>query len=426
MPPARLLTAALLSLGLLAVAAGSAAAAITFAPTASMSVERAGAAAAPLADGRVLVVGGGTSPSSAEIFDPKTNTFSSAGIGATTAPRAHAAAAPLADGRVLIAGGDGPIASAEVFDPATKAFSAVGPMAEVRRSPAAALLANGQVLVVGGYTGATYTDSAEIFDPKTNGFSSTAAMTSGRFAPIAAPLADGRVLVAGGNCVTCTSFLSSAEVFNPAAKTFGSAGIGSMGTGRFDAGAAPLTDGRVLVAGGIVPGSGQTASAEVFDPQSNTFSSAGIGPMNAPREAFGMAPLGDGRVLVAGGQNSSSMSLRSAEVFGVVNTFTTKVKGKKLIVTVSTPGTVVVSSAGGKAKTSTAVAAKKHKSKPPLKPSTGSGGPGKIKVKLKLAGSAKAALRRKGKVKLKASVTFTPAAGVARTKTVKLKLKSKH
>jgi hypothetical protein len=295
-----------------------------------------------------------------------------------------------------------------------------------RTYPAAAPLADGRVLIVGGSNGVTYTNSAEIFDPKTNTFSSAGVgtMTDGRYAPIAAALPDGRVLVAGGNDLSSPTFLKTAEVFNPATKTFSSAGIGSMATGRFDAGAAPLPDGRVLVAGGLVTGTGAVASAEVFNPNTNTFSSAGIGSMNTAREAFGAAPTGDGRVLVAGGENSASPSLRSAEVFGVPNTFTTRLKRKKLIVTVSAPGTVQVQAASGGAKSSAATT-KKHK-KLPLKASAASGGPGKIVVKLRLANAAKATFKRTGKVKLRADVTFSPAAGFARTKTLKLKLKSRR
>ena len=72
-----------------------------------MLVARRNGAAATLPDGKVLVAGGigsgGTILSSAEIFDPKTNTFSP-----TTdlpGPRTTPAVQSLIDGRVLVAGG---------------------------------------------------------------------------------------------------------------------------------------------------------------------------------------------------------------------------------------------------------------------------------------------------------------------------------
>ena len=81
---------------------------------------------------------------SAEIFNPATNSFNSAGIGAMSVARHGAVAAPLPDGRVLVAGGDyndgtdHSLASAEVFNPATNAFTPVGDMGVARVRAAAA------------------------------------------------------------------------------------------------------------------------------------------------------------------------------------------------------------------------------------------------------------------------------------------------
>jgi Ca2+-binding RTX toxin-like protein len=299
-----------------------------FSPTGEMSVPREGAAAAPLPDGRVLVAGGryydvdyeyypGDYPSSAEVFDPATGTFSSAGVGSMGTPRWAAAAAPLPDGRVLVAGGfyfdfgDGSdhfLSSAEVFDPATGTFSSagIGSMSVPRFGAAAAPLPDGRVLVAGGNNGSSDLSSAEVFDPATNQFSSSGmgSMVTARFAPAAAPLPDGRVLVAGGHYYDGGGhYLSSAEVFDPATGTFSSAGIGSMSAPRERAVAAPLPDGRVLVAGGhYYDGGGHyLSSAEVFDPATGTFSSAGIGSMTIARDLAAAAPLSDGRVLIAGG-----------------------------------------------------------------------------------------------------------------------------
>ena len=80
----------------------------SFARTGDMTVPRTAATAAPLADGRVLVAGGydptnfttTTVLQSAEIYDPRTGTFSP--TGSMTVPRAGAASAALPDGRVLV------------------------------------------------------------------------------------------------------------------------------------------------------------------------------------------------------------------------------------------------------------------------------------------------------------------------------------
>src|SRR3954447_26372402 len=72
-------------------------------------------------------------------------------------------------------------------------------------------------------------------------FGPTDSMGAARYAAVAAPLPDGRVLVAGGFYDEGGDhYLSSAEVFDPATSTFSSAGIGAMGTARRGAVAAPL------------------------------------------------------------------------------------------------------------------------------------------------------------------------------------------
>jgi hypothetical protein len=294
-----------------------------FSPTGFMSVSRSEAVVAPLPDGRALVAGGCCGPtapfdlSSAEVFNPATGTFSP--TGPMTVGRTGAVAAPLPDGRVLVAGGSTSgsevLSSAEIFNLATGAFSPTGPMTTPRVDAAAAPLPDGRVLVAGGYDGTShqFVSSAEVFNPATNTFSSAGigSMSVPRYRAVAAPLPDGRVLVAGGEFPGQSGrdpgvVYSSAEVFDPATNRFSSAGIGSMSTPRAEAVAAPLPDGRVLVAGGY-----DLASAEVFDPATNGFSSAGIGSMSTPRGGAVAAPLPDG-VLVGGG-----LGLSSAEVFAL-------------------------------------------------------------------------------------------------------------
>ena len=51
---------------------------------------------------------------------------------------------------------------------------------------------------------------------------------------------------------------------------------GSMATARDWHTATRLTDGRVLVTGGLVPGGSSTNSAEIFDPISGSWFSAGM------------------------------------------------------------------------------------------------------------------------------------------------------
>jgi large repetitive protein len=116
----------------------------------------------------------------------------------------------LSGGRVLIAGGlgltGGPdghlplLNAAEIFDPATGTFSSTGTMVQARQKHTATLLADGRVLVAGGYFDyICFTASTELFDPATGMFSPTGFMLSERVGHTATLLASGEVLVVGGS-----------------------------------------------------------------------------------------------------------------------------------------------------------------------------------------------------------------------------------
>ena len=286
-----------------------------FSPTAPMSTARAsGPAATRLADGRILVTGGWnglTTVVTAEHFDPATGTFSATGPMATG--RIYATATLLADGRVLVTGGGGDsggLASAELFDPATGTWTAARSMATARTGHTATLLADGRVLIVGGTPNKTGAPegtspcltSAEVFDPKTNAFKATGDMADARCGHAATLLADGRVLVTGGDWVygDPTSF-ASAEIYNP--KTGRFSPTGPMAVPRIGQTETRLADGRILVAGGNDAAYRPLASSELFDPKTGKFKPTGS--MLDARTWYTATLLADGRVLVAGGDSEN-------------------------------------------------------------------------------------------------------------------------
>jgi hypothetical protein len=270
-----------------------------------------------LADGRVLVAGGypdNTPMASAELYDPATRTFSATGSMATA--RGFHTATRLSDGRVLVTGGNPGawdfagvlIASAEVFDPATGTFGPTGPMTTPRDVHTATLLLDGRVLITGGEDWFRHAlASAELYDPKTGTFSPTGSMATARDLHVATLLADGRVLVTGGTPFGIYNsdggqVLASAEVYDPNTGTFSPAG--SMAVPRASHTATLLADGHVLVIGGAksnMDGTGSTslASAELWAPTTGTFSTTGS--MSVTRTFQEATLLGDGRVLVTGG-----------------------------------------------------------------------------------------------------------------------------
>ena len=277
-----------------------------------------------LQDGRVLIVGGGrysgphpgyTSLKSNEavIYDPTIAKFTPTGSMADA--RIHHTATRLKNGRVLVVGGadlsDGidNLATAEIYDPATGRFTPTGSMAQGRAEHTATLLADGRVLVAGGYGGGTLpVGTAEIWDPATGKFTATGSMTVARDRHTATWLPNGKVLIAGGLDDSNVA-LASAELYDPATGTF--TATGSMSTGRQWSTATPFGGGRVLIVGGA--GSDQVtalASAEIYDSATGHFTATGS--MQVARRNHTATLLLDDTVLIAGGDG-----VTTSEVYAI-------------------------------------------------------------------------------------------------------------
>ena len=134
------------------------------------------------------------------------------------ASRQGATTTELADGRVLIAGGDAQ-GSAAIYDPATGQTT---PLAARLNTPrayhGAVLLADGNVLILGGYAAETQSieASAEIFLVVDGAFTKTLGPPkSPRVQPTLTRRADGVVVVSGG------ADSGAVEFYDPATQTFG-------------------------------------------------------------------------------------------------------------------------------------------------------------------------------------------------------------
>jgi hypothetical protein len=285
-----------------------------------MTKARVGQTATRLANGRVLVVGGGAEDNTleggprsatAELYDPSTATWTA--TGSMIQARKDFTATLLRDGRVLVTGGcacsePGSVATAELYDPDNGTWTATGSMVDPRIYHTATVLADGKVLVAGGLGGGgslSALDSAELYDPTAGTWSSTGNMTDGRESHTATLLQGGRVLVVGGVTVAGL-MLASAELYDLATGTWSATGnMGEAASGRTTT---LLEDGTVLAVGGY--GGLEMTAVELYDPSSGTWSAAPV--MIEGRSRHTATLLLDGTVLVAGGSGTSG-PLGSAE-----------------------------------------------------------------------------------------------------------------
>ena len=276
-------------------------------PSASTSVGRWLPAASPnvslqyhtatlLPDGKVLVVGDGTS----QRYDPAINTW----IPTTYPNAAHfcGTATLLRDGRVLVASRN----ASELYDPVANTWTATGRMSIARFCPTATLLLDGRVLVVGGEPPAPTTfpavwfteDTAEVYDPATGTWTSAGRMSEHRSGHTATLLSNGKVLVVGGMRAVMDDFtIAGAEIYDPAAGTWTAAG---SSTARQVHSAIALPSGEVMVIGGL---DGVSISVtDVFDPRTGVWKI--LEPLHIARGFATATLLGNGRVLVAGGMDA--------------------------------------------------------------------------------------------------------------------------
>lgn len=223
----------------------------TWTAKAAMATARYDHAQVVLPDGRVMVIGGrngtgadivwgvdpadliyaGTSLSLCEIYDPGSDTWTATGCMALTRFRHQAVV--LADGQVLVVGGYGhkpnrpatdyPLIDAEIWNPVTGAWRPAGRTSVARAIPLLQLMSNGKVMVCGSGTTKT-----EIYDPKTGRWSFGGGTALNRYDAQLIPMANDLALQVGGydqNTATADSLL---RLRIPAADAFAAGGLNGI------------------------------------------------------------------------------------------------------------------------------------------------------------------------------------------------------
>ena len=177
-----------------------------------------------------------------------------------------------------------------VFDPAAGSFASIVAMEKRRTGHTATLLKDGRVLIVGGSTGLNYELAGQnlIYDPSANAFTEAGHLKVDRWGHIAVLLQDGRVLIVSGH--TGSEPVNAAEMYDPETNTFSGAGTSAIRPSA----ALLLPSGRVFFI------HGPTGNIVLYNPATHVFSPAGhsVGPsLGMPTVTL----LADGRVMIAGG-----------------------------------------------------------------------------------------------------------------------------
>lgn len=288
----------------------------SWAPAATMQFPRGGHTATLLNDGRILIVGGLRSgmlySAVAEIYDPVANTFT-----ATSDPS--------------LGGNPGGFMVTVGTFGTTQQLIAV-----VRTDHTATLLADGTVLICGGYgyerfnpavtTAATPLQedlrTAHIFDPKTNKFTLVQGVLSlPRSLHYAVRLSNGQVLIAGGMNGAIGNppqalTLPVGEIYDPTAKTFTRLSTSGndmviprmAGVAAFD-----KTANGVVFSGGMalfLPQGATTSvlglspGAETYDETAKKFNAVPVAPSKNLRFQS-LAVDGTGALVIAGGSGAA-------------------------------------------------------------------------------------------------------------------------
>jgi N-acetylneuraminic acid mutarotase len=261
-----------------------------------------------LSSGKVLITGGMNNVrfpnllATAEIYDPVAGTWSAASSFGTA--RAWHTTSLLPSGRVLLVGGNsnfGPgLTDVQSYDSEANRWTAVQPMRSGRFYHSATVLANGKLLVVGGFRNTTADQqmtSAELYDPVADSWSSAGDMLHPHGIHTATLLPSGKVLIVGG---TLAAGAANAEIYDPASNSW--SGAANMSIARSGHAATLLTNGKVLVTGGSASASG--TSSEIYDPSSDTWQAA----LNMPvaRTAHTSTLMPGGVVVVVGGRSAGT------------------------------------------------------------------------------------------------------------------------
>jgi WD40 repeat protein len=175
------------------------------------------------------------------------------------------------------------------------------------------------ILIVGGTDLSASLGTAELYDPATDTFTYTGSLVNARQKHTATLLSDGKVLIVGGIAgAGGSTTLTTAEIYDPATGSFGLT-FASPVAARSEHSATLLQNGKVLIVSGRDQGN-YVSTAEIYDPSTGQFTLTPSAPL-AARATHTATLLSSGKVLIAGGFHAGALT--SAELYDpAAGTFT--------------------------------------------------------------------------------------------------------
>ncbi|MDD5529180.1 MAG: kelch repeat-containing protein [bacterium] len=264
------------------------------------------------APNRVLAVGGGGGITS-ERYNEVANSWAS--TSSLTYGRAVSTMALLPEGKALIIGTQGITDGnkCELYDPTTQLWSITDTMKYQRSHNSSVILPTGKVITIGSFDDSIGSRIPEIYDPTNGQWQTRKSLNTARCAATVTmlpPNCSTNVLITGGE--DGPGALSSCELYNYS-NLNSVAYTGALNTARTHHTAnllAPALQ-QVLVTGGR-NGGGVINTSETYSMTSGTWDYTS-GAMSAARFDHSATMLGDGRILVTGGEGSSY--LNSCEIY---------------------------------------------------------------------------------------------------------------
>ncbi len=305
----------------------------SFTAVGSLGTGRVGHTATLLSTGEVLVIGGKTQQgqgqavvNSAELYNPQSGTWSVV-PGTMASPRMNHAAARLATGNVVVLGGQSdvagnqPLATCELYNAQSKTFTPVtGILPSTVSEPVAFAYDSAgvtEVIIAGGRTFVNNQQisvvSAATYRADSNTISPAANLLGSRYGASAARLPSGHILIQGGALRDqSTSFQdvpAGHETWDITAKIFKS--HSGLQTNRFES-ALDLLGTQPAVFAGKATG-GVNDRIEIFDEATNAWTFV-TQKLAGQRFAHTATKLGSGNVLAAGGASGNNNVLGTSEV----------------------------------------------------------------------------------------------------------------